>query len=142
MIKKRTEFNPKRRILVNPEDVFDLTELAKKIRYGGNPEHKKNPGDFGLSPPSDPRQGKTLCDTAGVFTRKEALELLRTGIKRGLVSVQVRNGLPQNIWSVAVNGVPIEAQLENPEMAVYHAYPLQDIDPFSKIVLELWGKEQ
>jgi len=117
-----------------------LTKLEKKIRYGGNPEHKKNPGDFGLSPPSDPRQGKTLCDTAGVFTRKEALELLRTGIRRGLVSVQVRNGLPQNIWSVAVNGVPIEAQLENPEMAIYHAYPLQDIDPFAKNVLELWGK--
>ena len=28
-----------------------LEELANRAAYGGNPQHKLNPGDFGLSPP-------------------------------------------------------------------------------------------
>ncbi|MBF0308058.1 MAG: hypothetical protein HQL56_00830 [Magnetococcales bacterium] len=54
-----------------------LDELAENVRYGGNPEHKKNPGDFGLTPPGNPRPGKTLCDVAGILTRQEATALLR-----------------------------------------------------------------
>lgn len=29
-------------------------------RYEGSPHHKRNPGDFGLTPPSAPRLDKTL----------------------------------------------------------------------------------
>jgi len=138
MIRKRRVFNPGRTIAEKADDVFNLSSLIDVLRYGGNPEHKMNPGDFGLSPPSSPRQGKTLCDKASVFTRNEALELLREGVRCGLVSMQARNGFPQNRWTVAANGVPVEAQLENAVLGVYHAYPLQDIDPMYAEILNIW----
>ena len=57
-----------------------IQALRKRARYGGNPEHKRDPGDFGLEPPASPRPDKTLCDTVGVFHRAEALAILREGI--------------------------------------------------------------
>lgn len=78
------QFNPKRRLReCDPAERVRLGELAAKIRYGGNPEHKKNPGDFGLTPPSDPRPGKSLCDGVGVYSRAEALNLLKKRLSRG-----------------------------------------------------------
>ena len=76
MFAKRKSFNPKRRIASAPVQA-DLDRLAGEVLYGGNPEHKRNPGDFGLTPPASPRRTKTLCDGAGVFSRALALELLR-----------------------------------------------------------------
>ena len=46
------------------------------------------PGDFGLNPPAQPRDDKTLCDDAGIFTRSEAQRLLWEGVQRGLISEQ------------------------------------------------------
>ena len=106
--------------------------------YGGNPEHKRDPGDFNLTPPAAPRPAKSLCDDASVFTRAEALGLLQEGLRRGLVSVQERNGWPQNVWAVAENGVPLEAQLENSERGIYHGYPLPANDPLHGVVLKRW----
>jgi hypothetical protein len=51
--------------------------LWRSVTYGGNPEHKRNPGDFGLTPPAQGRKDKTLCDTVEVFERQNALEHLR-----------------------------------------------------------------
>lgn len=79
------------------------------IQYTGNPEHKKHPGDFGLTPPSAPRLGKTLCDSVNIHTRAEAERLLREGIQRGFVSAQERGSWPQNIWAVSHAGEPLEA---------------------------------
>jgi len=64
--------------------------------------------------------------------------LLREGIRRGLVSEQIRDTWPQNIWAVAPNGLPVEAQLENPANGTYHGYPLQDVDPFGKVIKQAW----
>ena len=87
-------FNEKRRIRedVTPEE---LTGLAREISYGGNPEHKRNPGDFGLTPPSQPRADKTLCDAIEVFSRKVATRLLKSGVLKGLISKNERNGFPR-----------------------------------------------
>ncbi|MGQ0664986.1 MAG: hypothetical protein ACT4P2_15675 [Pseudomonadota bacterium] len=140
-MRKRKTPNPKRRLRVVPLSADDprvLAELAARVRYGGNPEHKCNPGDFDLSPSSQPRPGKTLCDDAKVFRRVLAIELLRTGVCHGLVSVQMRNGWPQNVWAVVENGVPLEAMLENPEMGVYHGYPMLADDPLRDEVLVRW----
>lgn len=41
-------------------DFNHLAKLASQVKYGGNPEHKRNPGNFGLTPPSGPRPGKSL----------------------------------------------------------------------------------
>lgn len=95
----RTRFNPKRQIDQEVSSVV-LESLSERLTYGGNPEHKRNPGDFGLAPPASPRPDKSLCDEINVFTRREAVDLLREGVRRSLISKQQVRGLPQNIWAV------------------------------------------
>lgn len=136
----RTRFNLKRR-LQRIDDPNERQRLAAAVSYGGNPEHKKNPGDFGLTPPASPRPDKSLCDTVEIFRRAEALQLLRLGAERGLVSAQWVGGFPQNIWSVNEAGEPLEAQLENRETGQYHGYPMPETDPFREKVLEAWREE-
>ena len=140
MFSRRTSFNPKRAVDPAPAE-SDIKRWESKVRYGGNPEHKKNPGDFGLTPPSSPRAYKTLCDLAGIMTRREAVSLLKQGIRRKLVSQQRRNGFPQNIWSVTKAGVPLEAMLENAGDGTYHGFPMPVSDPFRERVLELWNRK-
>jgi hypothetical protein len=133
----RTRFNLKRRI-GRLDDPDDLRRLANDVGYGGNPEHKRNPGDFGLTPPASPRPDKTLCDSVEIFQLGAALRLLRLGVERGLVSEQWRGCFPQNIWSVTDKGVPLEAELENQGTGRYHGYPMPETDPFRDKVLEVW----
>ena len=75
MYEKRKSFNQKRRIASTASQA-QLEALANRVRYGGNPEHKRNPGDFGLTPSFFPRPDKTLCDLAGIAHRAEAERLL------------------------------------------------------------------
>ncbi|MBF0460505.1 MAG: hypothetical protein HQL87_03835 [Magnetococcales bacterium] len=137
---RRTTANPKRKIAAQPDSKAQarLDELAGRVGYGGNPEHKRHPGDFGLTPPSQPRPDKALCDDAGIFTRLEATRLLQAGVRKGLISLQKRNGWPQNIWAVNEQGIPFEAQLENAEQGQYHGYPMPEADPLRHTVLERW----
>lgn len=134
---RRQKFIRKRKIARTTVPA-DLIRLAKSVHYGGSPQHKKNPGDFGLTPPASPRPDKTLCDGANLFQRKVALKLLREGIQRGLVSEQWRHGYPQNVWAVTSEGIALEAQLENPGNGTYHGYPLLPDDAFSAQVLAHW----
>lgn len=135
MLSKRKGFNPKRRIASNP-DVAVLENLAANVRYGGNPEHKRHPGNFGLTPPASPRRDKTLCDEAGIFDRNIALRLLQMGIRAGLVSELKASEFPQNVWAISDEGVPLEAQLENAGNGTYHGYPEED--PFRDIIVAKW----
>ena len=145
-MKRYNKFNEKKKFREESNGGgLPLDELSKMVRYGGNPEHKRNPGDFNLTPPAAPRAAKSLCDSAGIFTLKEASRLLIEGVKHGLVSAQVNSkGFPQNIWSVLVcdNGriIPLESQLENPYKGTYHGYPLPETDPMYKKVLKKWEK--
>lgn len=139
MKKRNGQFNPKRRICKLDEcDFHALANLSLQAQYGGNPEHKRNPGDFNLTPPSGPRSGKSLCDTVQVFTRREALQLLRKGIKNGLVSERFMGQWPKNVWSVMDDETPLEAQLESAEQGSYHGYPMQPEDPFFEEVIKQW----
>jgi hypothetical protein len=135
------KFNNKRRIRENCDPDF-LERLCGTVRYGGNPEHKRNPGDFGLTPPSLPRPDKSLCDAVSIFSKLEALTLLRQGVRKGLVSIAEINGFPQNIWSVTGDGCPLEAQLENSEQGVYHGYPMVETDPLRMKIIEAWRDER
>jgi hypothetical protein len=135
----RRKFNTKRRIRITTGEAT-LVQLADGVRYAGNPAHKRNPGDFGLSPPSSPRADKTLCDGARIFEKGVAEELLREGVRRGLISVQERAGFPQNVWAVSDNGTPLEAQLDNQEKATYHGYPMQEADPLKSEVIRRWRR--
>ncbi|MBM3422612.1 MAG: hypothetical protein FJY09_05110 [Chlorobi bacterium] len=137
MMRKRGSFNDKRRFM-GPADPEVLNEIVSRVSYGGNPEHKRNPGDFGLTPPAQPRPDKSLCDEIGVFRRAEAERLLRDGLKRGMVSEHWRQGFPRNIWSVTADGKPVEAQLENAASGVYNGYPMPRSDYFAQAVLQRW----
>ena len=137
-MKRRNGYNPKRRMCsVGRFSTEQLSSFAARAHYAGNPEHKIRPGDYGLTPPTSPRPGKTLCDAKGEFPKAIAEELLRNGFHRGLISVKMRNDWPQNVWSVK-DGVAFEAQLENSDTGAYHGYPMPIDDDFCKIVLENW----
>ena len=117
----------------------ELDRWQHDVRYGGNPEHKKNPGDFGLTPPVSPRPDKTLCDPAGISSRAEAVALLREGIRRGLVSEKLKGVYPQNVWAVDAAGIAFEAQLENQGSGTYHGYPMPNNDSFREKVIAAWN---
>ena len=141
LVAQRRTFNPKLRLF--PAEALQdrqavLSAQFAKARYGGNAEHKRNPGDFGLEPPLGPRPNKTLCDQVGVCSRHEAFVLLRMGVEHGTFSMQERDGWPQNVWAVTSKGEPLEAQHEGD--GVYHGYPMPESDPFRDKVLERWNR--
>jgi hypothetical protein len=140
---RRDKFNSKRKICP-PERLadIDLVSLSGRVVYRGNSAHKKNPGDFGLTPPSGARPGKSLCDTANIFDKAVASQLLKEGVKRGLVSKRFQGDWPQNIWAVTDDGTALEAQLENRESGDYHGYPMPPTDPFVEQVMEQWKARQ
>lgn len=140
MASKRSKFNRKRRFASPLPSPDMLARLAEVVCYGGNPAHKRNPGDFGLVPPSQPRDHKSLCDEAGVLRRAEALRLLKCGVLRGMISDWDGTGFPRNIWSMTDDGLPLEAQLENAARGIYHGYPLETNDDFRVEVLARWSQ--
>lgn len=135
---RRTKgYNPKRRIA--PKDMLSrerLDVLSATVLYGGNPEHKRSPGDYGLIPAIQPRPGKTLCDAQ--IMKTEALLLLQAGLRKGMVSICAEDEWPQNVWAVAETGEAFELQLENPEQGVYHGYPMPIDDDFRMVVIREW----
>ena len=135
----RRKYNNKRRIQESP-DSKELSRLAEQVEYGGNPDHKKWGGNFGLIRRASPRPATTLCEDVGVSTKEQALALLQEGAKRGLVSEQIWEGFPQNIWAVTHDGHPLEAQLENRSQGIYHGYPVSEADPFRRTILNHWGE--
>ncbi|MCC6363539.1 MAG: hypothetical protein IT165_08430 [Bryobacterales bacterium] len=141
-MRKRKTYNPKRKLCGRAQAMerrAALQALGVQPNYTGNPEHKRNPGDFGLQPPSAPRLGKTLCDDLQLDSRSEALRLLREGFHRGLFSVQERGGWPQNVWAVTDDGYPVEAQLDG--NGSYHGYPMPEDDPLREFVLDRWNAQ-
>jgi len=92
------------------------------------------------TPPSDPRQGKALCDVAKIFRREEAEKLLRAGLREGLVSDRMVGEWPKNVWSVTDDGYAMEAQLENADLGTYHGYPMPETDPLSLEVIRRWER--
>jgi hypothetical protein len=141
--RKYNQFNLKRRIKKMAEgDLQHCSDLAGQVRYGGNPEHKMNPGDFGLTPPSGPRPGKSLCDTVGIFSRQDALRHLQSGLRKGLISERFIGRWPQNIWFVTDDGHPLEAQLENEATGTYHGYPMPPSDPLASEIVRRWKNKE
>lgn len=143
---KKADVHPKRRFrsarkIRMPSNAVNegawLRELSKAVSYVGNPMHKRNPGDFGLMPPSAARQGKTLCDDVDIFSKAVATRLLRRGVVCGLISEQMIEQWPQNIWAVADNGRPLEAMYDGIN-GTYHGYPMDESDPLSKEVKRRW----
>jgi hypothetical protein len=119
-----------------------LEQLSQKLSYQGTPEHKQTPGDFGLTPPCDPRPGKTYCDKAGTFNQKIALDLLREGFRRGLIDKRSNNdNLPRHVWAV-MNGHVLEGKPSSSGFNAYHGYPMQQDDPLREKILTLWVRRE
>jgi hypothetical protein len=133
---RKRKHNPKRRIIEFPDEAR-LRSLSVKVVYKGSQFHKKHLGDFGLTPPPQPRMNRTLCDGTRVDLQL-ATKLLRKGTELGLISTQERNDLPQNIWAVSPGGIALEAQLDNEQTATYHGYPMGAGDPLAAEVLARW----
>jgi hypothetical protein len=141
VILQRRHINRNRRI--EPADLppakrEELIALGRKAKYVGNGVHKRNPGDFGLPQPGQPRQGKTLCDDVGLTSLAKAKELLAKAFDKGLVSEQRRGNenWPQHAWAV-YNGRVLEAA--RTADGVYHGYPLQQGDEgIAEQVLKRW----
>lgn len=141
-MKRRTNrYNPKRKL--QPPEYWSERERkrrSKEASYGGNPEHKSSPGDYGLSPPCSPRPGKTLCDKGREFPKERAEQLLRAGLERGMISRQVNGSWPQNVWAISQDGEVFEGQLENRAIGAYHGYPMPEDDDFRTTVIEEWNR--
>ncbi len=139
-LQARKGYNPKRRVESSADLSIETRRvLAARAAYTGNPEHKMYPNDYGLTPPSSPRPGKTLCDAVSPFPKADAEFLLKDGFMKGMVSVQRRKGWPQNVWAVSAAGAPFEAQLENSDQGHYHGYPMPHDDEFRDVVLAEWA---
>lgn len=78
--------------------------MAQRCRYTGSPLHKRDPDDYGPTPPGSPRPGNALCDTAGPIPLTRAQKLLKEGFSNGMVSVQFAGEWPQLVWSITENG--------------------------------------
>ncbi len=98
------------------------------------------PGDYRLNPPASPRPMKTLCDAKRPLPKAEAEQLLKEGLKRGMISQAGSEAWPKNVWAVDDEGEVFEAQLENPAQGVYHGYPLPLNDEFRGVILSEWQK--
>ncbi|MDX9981569.1 MAG: hypothetical protein RBU25_16220 [Lentisphaeria bacterium] len=124
-----------------------LTDAQRKhleeATYEGSPFHKRNPGDFGLTPPAAPRPDKTLCDEAGIFKKVVATRLFKRGIKRALVSEYMTPaGFPKEFWVVDSEGNVFEAMYGGTRDGAYHGYPIRRSDPLFEKVSSAWKEKQ
>lgn len=129
---RRKQRNPKRRLHPGLDEAR-ARELAEVLQYRGSPLHKRAPGDFGLTPPSAPRPGKSLCDGAGIVSIDRARSLLTEGVLHGLVSPDADEHYPKYVWAVS-KGFVLEARCDDYDRATYHGYPLEPSDPMAEIV--------
>lgn len=124
---------------LTPEAKARLAAWATAAVYTGNPHHKRRPGDYGLTPPCDPRTYKSLCDNTGIFKREKAEKLLKEGFLRGLICTQEVDGWPTRVWAVTDGGVAIEAMFEKHTNGQYHGYPLDADSALADEVFERWA---
>lgn len=133
--RKRTRRRIREERLSASEQAF----LRANARYEGSPLHKRNPGDFGLTPPSSPRPDKTLCDEAGVFEKAAASNLLALAIDGGLVCEgSYEATFPKQLWVVHEDRV-YEAMYGGSEAGCYHGYPIRRSDPLFGEVVARWN---
>jgi len=128
-IRKRQGNRPDRRIAETGfTDDASRKELATRLRYVGSAIHKLHPGNYGFTPPQNPRPSKSPCDEIRAILREEAVDLFRSGISKGMVSEFAPGGAPKYIWSVGTDGEVYEAKARPEQEADYHRYRLGEDD--------------
>lgn len=118
--------------------------LREQAFYEGSPYHKRNPGDFGLTPPAMPRPDATLCDEAGVVDSATARHLFTATIEHGLVSDSGTEDFPKELWVVDNDGQVFEAMYGGSRTGAYHGYPIRRSDPWFDVITQAWreGEER
>ena len=133
----------KRRVMLAAAGTVDRVQLRRMettARYRPSPYHKTRPLSGRQPVAPAPRPDKTICDSPSAGTCPNAIELLRAGFRRGMVSRQIRRGWPRNVWAVDEDGVVYEAQLSNAETGEYHGYPMKQGDGFAAFIAAEWER--
>lgn len=86
--------------------------LLARVRYGGSANHKLHPGDYGFTPPQNPRPSKSPCDELRSVLIEEAQNLFRRGVELGMVSSFANGGVPKYVWAVDEDGEVYEAKIK------------------------------
>ena len=114
--------------------------LVEHAAYEGSPFHKKEPHNFDLTPPTNPREDKTLCDEAGIFAKEVAFTLFATAIEVGLVSEKDKvEGFPAQLWVVDEQGRVFEIIYGGSRTGRYHGYPVRRSHPLFDKVSGAWA---
>ena len=137
--KRQVHNRPNRRIAPAGTISNEIVSNLNGARYVGDPQHKRRPADYGFHPPVSPSPTKSLCDDRRPVTRQEANRLFRAGIRLGMVSASLSNGLPKFIWAVDDDGEAYEAMLggDGPN---YHGYRLKHDAANRAAVIAEWNK--
>jgi hypothetical protein len=137
---RRVRDETKRSIREAPLTAAQRDFLAAHARYEGSPLHKKEPHNFDLTPPSSPREDKTLCDEAGIFDKKVAFDLFRLAVEVGLVSeTEKAAGFPSQIWVVDADGRVFELMYGGSVVGRYHGYPIRRSNPLFNKIATAWA---
>ena len=108
----------------------------------GSAFHKARPNDFGLTPPTNPRPDKTLCDEADIFEKATARALFTAAIAGGLVSEKDgADGFPKQLW-VVNEGRVYELMYGGSKTGRYHGYPIRNSDPLADQVRARWSPDE
>lgn len=136
---RRQSNNPKRRF-VEPGtiDQKELSELADALIYVGSANHKAKAADYGFHPPANPRPTKSVCDKLRVIQKREAAQLLHTGVLKGMVSTLDEKGIPKYVWAVDEDGEAYEAKGDGG--SEFHGYRLPPEDDMRDRVLKEWKR--
>lgn len=135
-VRKETRRTLREACLSEDEKAF----LRANAAYEGSPYHKKEPNDFGLTPPTQPRRDATLCDEAGIVDRDVANLLFGRAIDVGLVSaVWVAERFPKQMWVVSDDGRVFEAMYGGSQPGRYHGYPIRLRDPLYEKIKNVWN---
>ena len=116
----------------------ELERFAQGAIYRSNRNHKRKmfDGSAGLARLD---LDKTLCDGTGTNTRKASENLLREAFRRGMVSQQVRQTWPQNVWAVDESGEVYQANLTNSATGEYHGFPIRSEGRFLGHIRAEWA---
>lgn len=122
--RKRQGNDPTRRVAPPSSIAPEVQSNLEQARYTGSAHHKTKPADYEFDPPVNPRPGKSLCDDLRVIRLTEATRLFHSGVRLGMVSSHIQDGLPKYVWSVADDDrETYEAKLGG-DGSCYHGYRL------------------
>jgi hypothetical protein len=117
--------------------------LKANAAYEGSPFHKKNPNDFGLTPPTYAvRPEKTLCNEAGITQKQIAIDLFARAIDVGLISAAWTARFPKQMWVVDDGEQVFELMYGGSRPGRYHGYPIRLRDPWSEEVKRIWRERR